>query len=96
MNMVPFKQDKVILSTRFLAALDQGLEVIRLDVRYPEVQGLAQVMFTMFIMCTIGSTGYDTGYTKSFIDRDDQGQDFLYALGYCQLDAFFKLEHVSP
>lgn len=93
MNMIPLKQDKVILSTGFLTRLNQGLEVIRFDVRYPEVQGLAQVMFTMFVMCTIGSTGYDTGYTKSFIDRDYESQDFLYALGYCQLDAFFKLEH---
>jgi len=92
MDVVILKEHKVLLSTDFLARLDKGLEVIRFDVRYPEVQRLAQIMFTVWVMLTIGSTGDDTRYTKGLIDGDNETQDFVYSLGYCQLYAFFELK----
>lgn len=91
--MVPFKQDKEILSTGFLTRLNEGIEVLRLDIRYPEVQRIPRIVFTIWVMLTIGSTRDYAIDSKGIVDRDNETQDFIDSLGYSQLYAYFELEH---
>jgi hypothetical protein len=94
MNMMAFQQDKEVLSKEFLQSLNNGLEVIRFEVSYPQVEGMVRIMFTMWVMLTIASRCHTTGYTKASIDDLSGVQDFIYGLGCSQLHAFFELEGV--
>lgn len=82
-----------IFSKDFLTRLDNGLEVLRLDIRYPEVQSLIRVMFTLFHMLAIATAGHNARYIESKVGKVDPIEDFIYSLGYSQLYAWFELEH---
>jgi hypothetical protein len=87
------KDNVEILSKPFLAQLDKGLQVLRFEVSYPEIEGFTRVVFALFAMLAICSTCHRTGYTKAVVDPLDPIEDFKYSLGASQLYGFFELQH---